>query len=490
MSDNRTPSILFTAVVALCLSLPGYADDDTSQKIWQEAQHNQRENEASLMTPDPIFTENGSSLIVINGQTFQVENNINDIGQALFLAINHQQWPDVRRFLTAYLKLPEHDVMLVNFAQGGLARFDGDLDLAADHYQQILHQQPDFPRITLELARVYFEDHKNREAEQLFTGLYQAQTLPEAVLKNINSYLEAITLRNSWRGSFSAGYAYNDNVNMSPDREPICTHYVGDKCNIEQRIPKAVKAWGMSYDATLSRRYQLTGHHGIFGRSLIYGENYRDYHDENENTLLLVGGYNYKSKRHDFSFGPLFEYKQRADDAGYRATGAKTEWRWAFTAQTALNVELEHKQLRYQQPFRRKDGSFSSTYLTLFHSINKDVVLFGGGDWVYRDNKQYAVDRYQQWGVRAGIAGQIYPGINGSLFATLKQRHFGASHPMTKIRRQDNEQIYSAVIKVPAAEIWGMTPSVTFRHRRNHSNVAWLYSYNKNEILIRLEKYF
>ncbi|WP_074018989.1 surface lipoprotein assembly modifier [Xenorhabdus thuongxuanensis] len=489
MSKNRITPILSTALMALCFSLPVYADEDTPRKIWQEAQHNQQENETNLITPDPIFVENNASLIVINGQTFQVENNINDIGQALFLAINHQQWSDVRRFLEAYKKLQGHDVMLVNFAQGGLARLEGDLDLATYHYQQILSQQPDFPRIELELARVYFEDHKNQEAGQLFTELYTAQKLPEIVLKNINSYLEAIELRNSWRGSFSVGYAYNDNVNMSSDKT-ICRKYLRNTCHETQHTPKAIKAWGMSYDATLSRRYQLFGHHGIFGRGLIYGENYRDYHDENENTFLLIGGYNYKSKSHDFSFGPLFEYKQRASDTYYRATGAKTEWRWAFTSQTVLNVELEHKQIHHQQSLRRKDGSFTSAYLTLFHSISKDVVLFGGGDWVYRDNNQYAEDRYQQWGIRTGIAGQIYPGINGSLFATLKKRHFGAYSPMLRATRQDNEQIYSAVIKVPAAEIWGMTPSFTFRHRRNHSNVDWLYSYNKNEVLIRLEKYF
>ncbi|SFU90257.1 porin family protein [Xenorhabdus koppenhoeferi] len=491
MSDNRTTPILSAALMTLCLSLPAYTDEDTSRKIWQEAQHNQQENETNLITPEPIFVEYNSSFIVLNGQTFQVENNINDIGQALYLAINHRQWPDVRRFLAAYQKLPEHDIMLVNFALGGLARLEGDLDLAAYHYQQILNQQPDFSRIKLELARIYFEDHKNREAKQLFSGLSEAQQLPEVVLKNINSYLEAIDLRNGWRGSFSAGYAYNDNVNMSPDQGPVCQKFLGDKCEIERRIPKAIKAWGMSYDATLSRRYQLAGHHGIFGRGLIYGENYRDYHDGDENTFLLVGGYNFKNRNHDFSFGPLFEYKQRTDDTNYRATGAKTEWRWAFTAQTALNVELEHKQLRHQQQrYHRKDSELSSTYLTLSHAINKDFVLFGGGDWVYRNNDKHPLDRYQQLGIRAGIAGQLYPGINGSLFATLKERRFGAYSPILETRRQDTEQIYTAVIKVPAAEILGMIPSLTFRHRHNHSNVNWLYSYNKNEVLLRLEKYF
>ncbi|PHM66155.1 hypothetical protein Xsto_01380 [Xenorhabdus stockiae] len=490
MSDNRKIPILLTALMAFFISLPIYADEDTSRKIWQEAQHNQQENENNLITPDPVFSNDGSSLITLNGQKFQVENNLHDIGLALFLAINHRQWPDVRRFLTAYQKLSDHDVLLVNFAQGGLARFDGHLDLSAHYYQQILNQQPDFPRIKLELARVYFEDYKNHESERLFTELNEKKQLSEAVLKNINSYLEAIALRNSWRGSFSAGYAYNNNVNMSSDQDATFLGFTPDGSIVKRQIEKAVKAWGMSYDATLSRRHQLSGYHSLVIRGLIYGENYRNYQDGNENTIQLASGYSYKSKNHDISFSPLFEYKQLAGDRFYHAAGIKTEWRWGITTQTALNIELEHKLLRHQHDYRKKDGGLTSSFLSLSHTIGKDFVLFGGGDWIYRGNDQYPVDRYQQWGIRAGVGGQIYHGINGLLSATLRDRHFGAYNPMLNAKRHDTEQIYTATIKVPAAEIMGMTPSVTFRHRRNHSNVDWLYSYKKNEVLLRLEKFF
>ncbi|WP_422824270.1 surface lipoprotein assembly modifier [Xenorhabdus siamensis] len=37
---------------------------------------------------------------------------------------------------------------------------------------------------------------------------------------------------------------------------------------------------------------------------------------------------------------------------------------------------------------------------------------------------------------------------------------------------------------------WETTPSVTFRHLHNRSNVSWQYSYDKNEVQIQLEKYF
>ncbi|WP_342355502.1 surface lipoprotein assembly modifier [Xenorhabdus budapestensis] len=116
-------------------------------------------------------------------------------------------------------------------------------------------------------------------------------------------------------------------------------------------------------------------------------------------------------------------------------------------------------------------------------------MLFGGTGWSYRNNQQSAA-RYQQWGVTAGIAGPLYSGIDSSLFATLKTQRFGAYSALLGAKRQDNEQIYTASFKFPASKILGMTPSVTFRHLHNRSNISWQYSYDKNEVQIQLEKYF
>ncbi|WP_319939957.1 porin family protein [Xenorhabdus littoralis] len=486
---------LLMAPLILFYSAAVYADahEESGHRIWQETQYNQQENqqknEASLIIPDAIPTKEGTSAATGHGQQLKIENNLKDTTKALYFAINDQQWSNVKHLLVAYQKMPEYDPLLVDFAKGGLARIEGNLALSASHYQKILSQKPNFTRIKLELARVYFEDHKNREAEQLFNGLREQHQLPEIVLQNIDRYLQALPLRNSWHSSFSFGYAYDDNINMSPNQKAICLLTKEGKCIIERNAPKPIKESGSTYNATLSRRYSLIGHHGIFGRGLIYGKNYPHYHDGNENTFLLVSGYSYKSRDHNLSVGPLFEYKQRAGKAEYHAIGAKIEGQWAMTAQTFLNVELTNKRLSYPQSYSFKDGELYSSYFSLSHIISNNIVLFGGGNWVYRDNQQPA-DRYQQWGVSAGIAGQFYPGIKGSLIATLRQQHFEAYSALLGAKRQDNEQIYTASIKFPNAKILGMTPSLTFQHRHNRSNVGWLYSYDKNEIQIQLEKYF
>ncbi|MBD2795735.1 DUF560 domain-containing protein [Xenorhabdus sp. 18] len=476
VTENKTSIILLTVLLIPFYSPAICASEDNP-------------NKDNLITPLPLSAEYGASLNRIHGQKIKVSSNLNEIGQALYFAINYRQWRDVRRLLLAYQKLPGHDPFLIDFAQGRLAYREGNLALATYYYQKILRQKPNFTRIKLELARVYFEDQKNRESKQLFEGISQQQQLPEMVLNNIDSYLAEIALRNGWQSSFSFGYTYDDNINTSSNQKPICLLSTEGKCIIKREVPKPIKAWGGTYNAALNRRYQLVGHHGIFGRGLIYGENYPHYHSKNENRFLLVSGYNYKNRFHDFAFGPLFEYQQSAGKTEYHAIGAKMEWRWAVTRQTTLNVELEHKKLSYPSPYRWKDNELSSSYFSLSHAINEKLMLFGGGNWRYQNNQDPA-DRYQQWEISAGIAGQLYPRINGSLLITLRKQRFGAYSALLGARRQDNEQIYTAAIKFPAAKVLGMTPSLTFRHRHNHSNVSWLYSYDKNEIQIQLEKYF
>ncbi|WP_054475151.1 porin family protein [Photorhabdus heterorhabditis] len=471
------------------------ADEDTGRRLWHNVQRNLQEQEKEIIT-DEIVNQNSDNLsIVLNGLTFSVENNVNDIGQALYLAINHQQVKDVERFLSMYQKLPGHDTQLVYFAQANIARSQGDLVTAEQHYQTILHKQPDFTRAKLELARVYYENQKNKEARLLFNEISadnhnNENKLPPAVIKNITSYQDAISLRNSWRGSFSVGYIFNDNTNMSPNQPPVCTeYYANGSCRTERKLPLAKKANGMSYDATLRKVYPLSGHHGIFLRSMTYGESYRHHSDENENTTSAYLGYNYKALKNDFLMGPIIEFNHVGNRFRYRTTGAKTEWMNILSKNLALNLEGEYKQFRYHKLYNNNDGNMASVYATLSYYLTDQTITFAGGDWIYKTSVEKA-DDYQQQGIRAGISTQLYPGINAVAFTALRQRQFGDYSVPLGARRKDNEQLYSAILSMPKFEVFGLTPVITYRYRKNNSNVDWLYSYNKNEVLIKFEKYF
>lgn len=376
-----------------------------------------------------------------------------------------------------------------------MARLQGDLVAAEQHYQAILQQQPDFTRAKLELARVYYENQKNREASLLFNEISAVSRdnenkLPPAVIKNITNYQEAINLRNSWRGSFSVGYIFNDNTNMSSDKPPVCTLYrENGECAVERNLPMAKKANGISYDATLRKIYPLSGHHGVFLRSMTYGESYRHHSEENENTTSAYFGYSYKAQKNDFLMGPVVEFNSVGNHSRYRTTGIKSEWMNILSENLVLNLEGEYKQFRYHKLYNHNDGNMASVYATLSYYLTDKTITFAGGDWVNKTSVEKA-DDYQQKGVRAGISTQLYPGINAVVFTVLRQRQFGDYSVPLNARRKDNEQFYAAIVSMPKFEVFGLTPVITYRFRKNSSNVDWLYSYNKNEVLVKFEKYF
>ena len=134
------------------------------------------------------------------------------MGRALYITVSRRQWADARRFLSAYERLPDHDPMMVSFAKGGLARADGDLAGAEKHYRNVLAIQADFLLGQLELARVLFENRKDREAREAFEQI-RAQIVSEGdkasgVIVTVDAFLKALRQRRGWHGSLALGPIY------------------------------------------------------------------------------------------------------------------------------------------------------------------------------------------------------------------------------------------------------------------------------------------
>ncbi|MFP0274761.1 tetratricopeptide repeat protein, partial [Acinetobacter baumannii] len=64
-----------------------------------------------------------------------------------------------------------YDRALTDFAEGAVARSQGQLKLAEQKFQSSLKQQPHNLICELELARVLFEQQKNKEAARLFISI-------------------------------------------------------------------------------------------------------------------------------------------------------------------------------------------------------------------------------------------------------------------------------------------------------------------------------
>src|SRR5262249_32499753 len=169
--------------------------------------------------------------ITIDGQTLRVERTVDDLGQALYLSLQHQQWGAAQRFLDEYIELPGHDPLLRHYAQGSLARVAGNHRRAASEYEALLQAQPDFLPARLALARVHAEDQRDRDAVALFTaiagGINADAPATAGVRGRVDAYLAALQARQRWKGALAAGPAWSDNINRS-SASRTCLFGVGE----------------------------------------------------------------------------------------------------------------------------------------------------------------------------------------------------------------------------------------------------------------------
>lgn len=479
------------AACLLALSAHAQEQEDLRRILDQRNQHQAIEKERELLK-DQADTERPS--ITVDGKIYTVQHTANDVGQALYLSLQHRQWGSAQRFLAEYLTLDERDPLLIHYAQGVLARVQGRYDESERQFRQLLAQQPDFLPARLELARSLFEDQRDVEAERLFDQIGASidanDPKTEGVRQTIQTFRAALAQRRSWNGSFALGPAWTDNLNRS-SASSSCLLYVEDGCYITRTTPDAITAFGMEYDANLNKRLSLHGHHGLYLRSLLFGQSYRDNSPYNELTSITQAGYSYRSGRQALALAPSFEYYAWGNHGLYGAWGLHGEWSYALSPKSVLKLEGDWKDMRYRTQVyaANYDGVTRSLYATYFRTLSQRWSVFGGVDATDSAAAQQ-VYGYLQKGARLGASLQWPAGISSTLFASYRQRDYSAYSALLGARRKDDEQGYMLIIKASRWSWAGLTPLLTLRHTGVSSDVDWLYTYDKNAVSLKLERTF
>lgn len=480
---------IFLLVLLLAAADVRAQQDDLRRVLEQgsELRHQQQDQQRLQQA------ESQRPTITIDGQTMRVERTIDDLGQALYLSLQHQQWQAAAAFLSEYIELPGHDPLLRHYAQGALARVAGDHRSAAREYEALLEAQPDFLPARLELARVYAEDQRDREAAALFAaiaaGIDSDDPATAGVRARVDGYLAALQARQRWKGAVAAGPAWSDNINRS-SASRTCLFGVGDNCIIERTLPEAQHAVGLDYDASLERRWALAGHHGLYVRGLAFGQAWRGHSAYNELNASVQAGYSWRSARHTVLLAPSYDYQALGNHALQGGSGMHGEWQYALDARSLLKLEADWKRQRYRQPglADNYDGELAALYATWFRALNPRWTVFAGVDLT----DSHAADDangYRQRGVRLGAARQ-WSGTTATVFVSLRQRDYHAWSPLLEARRQDDEQNLIAIVRSERLAVAGLVPSLSLRYARIDSNVGWLYSHDRSLFSLKWERAF
>ncbi len=485
------PLVLGLYVMIASARTQAQEQNDLRYILDQRSQHQAVERERALLA-DELDAERPT--ITVDGKSYTVQHTANDVGRALYLSLQQKQWTAVRRFLDEYLTLPDRDPLLVHYAQGALKRSQGDYSSAEDEYRTLLALQPGFLPGRLELARVLFEDQQDLEAGRLLDAIAASLDASDpkttGVRKSIATFQAALANRHHWSGSFAIGPAWNDNLNRS-SAGTICLFYLSGSCFVTRTTPDAIVSTGYDYDANLNKRLPLRGHHGLYLRSLLFGQGYYNNSTYNELTSITQAGYSYRSGRNSVSLAPALEYYAWGNKALYGAWGAHAEWSWTRSPRALLKLEGDWKDIRYRRAdyARNYDGPVRSIYATYFRILGQRWTVFGGLDLVDSSAMQNA-NGYLQKGIRLGASLQWPDGFSSTLFGSRRWRGYDAYSALLGDRRDDREDNYTLIVKATRWSFAGFTPLLTLRYNKVKSNVDWLYSYDKNVVSMKLERTF
>jgi len=184
--------------------------------------------------------------------------------------------------------------------------------------------------------------YKNTDALILFEHI--AEQLPndnpkvDGVRHTVNSFIDALNYRQAWRGSFSLGPSFSDNLNQSSQSYTCLLWLPTEECLIERKTPPEISGEGVDFDANISKRF----------------------------TFSL-----------------------------YSAAGIKLDWLKNLSKKLNIKLELEIEQQSYQpQHYSYQSGTQLANYNTLWYQLNEQWLLFGGLDYSKKNNSEQ-VHAYQ-----------------------------------------------------------------------------------------------
>ncbi|GAA3264733.1 surface lipoprotein assembly modifier [Sphingomonas yabuuchiae] len=431
--------------------------------------------------------------IIIDGQVYSVGHNPDDLGRALYLSVARKNWADVRRFLPPYLALARHDLMLVAWARGGLARSDGRLAEAERQYRALLAIQPDFLPGQLELGRVLFENRKDREARHLFRAIRDQLAgqgeQAAGVRRTVDTFLDALDRRGGWQGMIAAGPGYSSNLNQTSASQTCLLVGVDGTCLIDRTLPPAIASVGLNVEGSISRRIALKGQGGLLARAFVYGDTWPAHGDYNQATLSAQIGYDHQTARRSLTLSPTFDLSSFGNRVLFTAPGLRAEAMLTPSPSTALRLDVVRRVFNYRRSFDDLDGALTEASLTGWWSRPRGWTLFAGVEAGDKQAEKRA-NAYRHVGARLGVVHGFADWAELTLIGSVRQRDYAAYSELLDAVRHDREANLTAVLRLPTLRLAGLTPNILLQHNRVKSNVDWLYSFHRTAASIRLEHAF
>lgn len=191
--------------------------------------------------------------------------------------MNAGRFQEAYDILKANLEANQGDID-TRFMLGQCASRINKPDEALALYQGILAENPDLPRVRLEMARAYMALGQNDKAREAFEAV-QATNPPPVVGENIQRFLDSIAAQRPWQARLALSYVVDTNVNTGPGS----TTALDPTVTWTGVTGRRDTAWGMnggfSYTHALNQSMALQFEFNAFSL---------DYQSENDSDQLIA----------------------------------------------------------------------------------------------------------------------------------------------------------------------------------------------------------
>lgn len=373
------------------------------------------------------------------------------------------------------------ETMDIMFWYATCAQKAGEVDLAAQKFNQMLAIDPNLHRVRLELATVYFSTGRYDQARRELNTVLAARP-PETVEKNIRKLLAAIddkTRRLFANLRVSQALQWDSNVSAGPDRETIGLPG-GGQITLTQ-TQQEIEDWVTVTNFYGNLLYDLGDRRGLMWNTTgsFYQTHNFDHHQFDYTNGRVTTGPWWTGDRFVFKLPVGFSRSDYEHETLFDAFDVSPSLEYYFARSFSLMGRFIYLDESYDPPDRRDEDSTNRIYEMnanfFFNSGNDVLSLFG-----YFEDLNAKSSRYSYDAVNAGVSYYKRFSWNMELYVRYRyfKREYEAPVPLfTPIGdRQDKRHYVYAAVSQNFAKYLFATLYVDWIE--NNSNVD-LYDFDK-----------
>lgn len=376
-----------------------------------------------------------------------------------------------------------------HFLAGMIAVETGEVDTAIDQFRASLAADPKQTRVRLELARALMMRHKDGSAAYHFRLAAQDQALTPEIRATIQSQQGLLRDRRPWRITTEFGLAPDTNITNGTRAETIDL-IVGNQALPLTLDESARQRSGLGQTARFSAGYRFKV--GERGALLIDGDaqgvNYEGIAADDYTVQLAAGPEFRPSEGLSLSLQGLglrrwFGGMTAVTQYGARLSAERT---LDPSQRIGLTIDARRSESAFQDAYTGWNVAAYATYeRVIARSLIASASLFARTDQL--GEKAYSSNEF---GLSAGIGGELSHGINAGITATASRAVFGA--PLLALSTEPrgdwrlSGRIYAGLRSL---RLMGFSPSVSYLYTLNASSLT-LYESSRSRFMFNVARYF